>query len=300
MSVTLKIQEWHMYSVPFYEYSINIDGYDNREMLDQTNNCKEDDLSLLTMHSHAYAELFICTESPITLKTESGFIQLQQGEIAIIPPNIPHICITNPIETEWKALGFSILQQNINSTSDIRNISELFMNNKEIIIVKQAELYTKATNLFHLNRSSGLILLFTLCELLSQISETQSIRITNKTSSDSSIQSELSRLKLLDQIIAVDFTKKLTAEDIAEKLFISSRQLDRIAKKRYGKSIRALIIEKRINTATELLCTTNMTAEKIGITVGFGSTAGFLREFSKKYSLTPAKYRKIYSKKEDT
>ena len=290
-----------MYSVPFYEYSINIDGYDIRVILDQTNNCEEDDLSLLTMHSHAYAELFICAANPITLKTDSGLLQLQQGEIAIIPPNILHICTSNPVETEWKALGFSILKQNINSTSEMQNLSVLFMNNKEIITVNQPELYTKAVDLFHLNQErSGLSLIFSLCVLLSQISETQSIQLKNKKLHDSSFQSELSRLKLLDQIIAVDFTKKLTAEDIAEKLFISSRQLDRIAKKRYGKSIRALIIEKRINTATELLCTTNMTAEKIGITVGFGSTAGFLREFSKKYSLTPAKYRKIYSKKEDT
>ena len=31
-----------MYSIPFYEYSINIDGYDIRVMLDQTNNYKEE------------------------------------------------------------------------------------------------------------------------------------------------------------------------------------------------------------------------------------------------------------------
>ena len=282
-----------MNTAPFYEYSINIDGYEICLMLDRTDNYKDDNLSVLTMHSHAYAELFICTEDPIIIKTESGPIQIQPDEIAVIPPNLMHICISDPHETEWKALGFSIFPKSFNQSSDMENLFGFFMKNKEIITVKEPESYIKAAELFRLQKTnSGLTLVFNLCELLSQISDTQTVKMKNKTATESSLESDLSRLKLLDQIIEVDFTKKLTSADIAEKLFISPRQLERISKKRYGRSIRAQIIEKRLNTAAELLCTTNMTAEKIGIIVGFGSTAGFLRGFSKKYGLTPTEYRK--------
>lgn len=55
----------------FHEYSINIDGYDLRVMIDQPSAHTEDALSLLTMHTHPFAEMFVCTENAIVLKTVS-------------------------------------------------------------------------------------------------------------------------------------------------------------------------------------------------------------------------------------
>lgn len=167
-----------------------------------------------------------------------------------------------------------------------------------LVIHNRPDLFTKASELFIYHKTNANItLMFALCELLSIIAETYVPHRDSKILPDTFSQSDLSRIKLLEQIIATDFTEKLTADVIAEKLFISPRQLDRIAKKRYGKSVRSLIIEKRIDTAAELLRTTNMPAEKIGITVGFGSKAGFLREFTKKHGMSPVVYRKSQAAK---
>ena len=53
-------------------------------------------------------------------------------------------------------------------------------------------------------------------------------------------------------------------------------------------------MDKRIQTAEQLLVTTDMTVDKIAVTVGFSSSAGFYREFMKRYDTTPAEYRKRY------
>ena len=86
--------------------------------------------------------------------------------------------------------------------------------------------------------------------------------------------------------------KKLTMKEIADELYISSRQLDRIVRKRYGKTLHKVIMETRVRTAEQMLLTTDMTVERIGRAVGFSSGAGFYREFSAAYGMTPAEYRR--------
>ena len=68
--------------------------------------------------------------------------------------------------------------------------------------------------------------------------------------------------------------------------------LDRIVRKRYGKTLHKVIMETRLRSAERMLVTTNMTVQEIGSEVGFSSNAGFYREFSRLYGTTPAEYRK--------
>ncbi len=98
-------------------------------------------------------------------------------------------------------------------------------------------------------------------------------------------------MRELDNLIDSEYTKKWNTADVANRLFLSPRQLDRIALKRYGKTLHQVIVDKRIKTAESLLINTDMTIEKIAITVGFNSSVGFYREFVKRYDMTPAKYR---------
>ena len=61
---------------------------------------------------------------------------------------------------------------------------------------------------------------------------------------------------MLNNIINIGFMHRLTAREIAGQLFFSERPLSEIAS-----------------------------------AVGFGSVAGFYREFTKKFGIPPAKYR---------
>ena len=97
----------------------------------------------------------------------------------------------------------------------------------------------------------------------------------------------------LDIMIANRYLQKFTASDYANELFISTRQLDRIAIKRYGKSIHQLIVDRRFTLAEQLLSTTDLTVEDIASRSGFSSSASLYREFKKRKGVTPAVFRKV-------
>ena len=109
-------------------------------------------------------------------------------------------------------------------------------------------------------------------------------------SSDS--DGDLTRITKLDRLVYNSYNQNLTADEIAAMLFISSRQLDRISRKRYGKPLHRVIIDRRISSAERMLLESELTVDKIGSLVGFGSRSGFYREFGRKHGMTPAEYRK--------
>jgi len=50
-------------------------------------------------------------------------------------------------------------------------------------------------------------------------------------------------------------------------------------------------MDKRIQAAENLLLHSDLSVEKIAISVGFNSKVGFYREFSRKHHMTPAQFR---------
>ena len=63
--------------------------------------------------------------------------------------------------------------------------------------------------------------------------------------------------------MSISFMHPCTQSEIAEKLHVSPRQLDRIARKHLGQSFHQAIMARRITAAEKMLLTTDMTAEKI-------------------------------------
>ena len=107
--------------------------------------------------------------------------------------------------------------------------------------------------------------------------------------------STLQNYKKLDKLIISNFSKENAVKIISDEMFISVRQLDRIAKKQYGMTLHGIITENRLNYAEKCLKISDTAPEKIAISAGFSSRAAFTRAFETKYGCTPAAYRKMYN-----
>ena len=106
------------------------------------------------------------------------------------------------------------------------------------------------------------------------------------------------RLAILNGIIYSQYTKNIDINRIATDLYVSRRHLDRIAKKRFGATIRDLINENRLTLACKLLLETDESIGKISASVGFSSKEAFHRAFVKRFCESPREYRnKITEKK---
>ena len=248
-----------------------------------------------TMHSHVSTELFVCHGGEITIKTQRGFITLKSGDAAIIPPGIPHFVCRKSEDYVGRTVSFLCHKRSSREGTDIYKQLSTFVMGRQILIYKDApELYCEVDKFIRESASNDALPVLQAIELLLKMSHIpcQKAEPISDVSPAEAPISDIQRMMTLDQLISVFFMNDLNAEDVASKLFISSRQLDRIVKKRYGKTLHGVITDKRLATAEQMIISTDMTVDSIGTAVGFNSRSGFYREFVKRYGVTPAEFRK--------
>lgn len=79
---------------------------------------------------------------------------------------------------------------------------------------------------------------------------------------------------------------------MAKELGISAGYLHVIYKHFFGVTCIGDVVRSRIQTACELLSSTNRTVEEIAQLCGYRYTEHFVRQFKARMGITPAKYRK--------
>lgn len=254
-------------------------------------------LSETMMHHHVFHELFICEQGEIHIKTSEGNILLKDGDIAVIPPTISHVLQYMQIGTQGYFIPFSCKKVGGENNIDLYKKLLPILDEKiqifrdcPIIIKKTKKIIDEAYSDVKEKFISALHLLELLLNLIEEKNE-KGITFTECLKNEP-VQNDIERMMHLDSLIATKYHQKCSCADFAEELYISTRQLDRIANKHYGKSFHKLIVDRRFDFAEKLLITTDMTVEQVAVMAGFGSNASFYREFKKRYGCTPMAFRK--------
>jgi AraC-like DNA-binding protein len=87
------------------------------------------------------------------------------------------------------------------------------------------------------------------------------------------------------------YDKKLSPEDLAEKIGVCTRQIGRVMKKYYSSTFKLKLTETRLENACNMLLNTNLSVEEIAEKVGYSSSSYFCRVFKEYYNCTPSQYR---------
>ena len=85
--------------------------------------------------------------------------------------------------------------------------------------------------------------------------------------------------------------RNASLSELAELLCYDISALSREIKKKTGKNYSDLLLEKRLSQASFLLKNTDMTVDEIAISVGYENKSFFYSQFTKRYGLSPRKYR---------
>ena len=99
----------------------------------------------------------------------------------------------------------------------------------------------------------------------------------------------------IDYIYA-NIQKKISLEDLATHVNLSTSYLSRLFKQEIGVSISDYIREKKIEKAQNLLKYSNYSSIEIATHLSFSSQSHFIASFEKLVGLTPRKYREKYSR----
>ena len=250
------------------------------------------------MHDHASSEIFVCGKGEISIQFQSGILRLSPGEAAIIPKRILHTKSPDTKDAEWHAIRFLCSRISVSSELDLYKLLLPIVDCEKVIIFKNAsDIFNSAEEIIKLaDQAPSILPAMHMTELLLSCTKHECEFFEDGAKKDENDSSDrdgdLARIAKLDRLVYNNYMQNLTADEIAAALFISSRQLDRISRKRYGKPLHRVIVDRRIASAEKMLIESDMTVDKIGSMVGFGSRSGFYREFERKHGMTPADYRK--------
>lgn len=101
----------------------------------------------------------------------------------------------------------------------------------------------------------------------------------------------ISAMQLMDETLE----EPLSGDELAERLDISRRQLERLFRKYVGVSPVQFNTELRVNRAHALLNETNLKITEIAAATGFSSTTHLSLHFRKRFGKSPSAFRKSWS-----
>lgn len=95
--------------------------------------------------------------------------------------------------------------------------------------------------------------------------------------------------------ISTHLGEELSVRQLAAMVYVSPDHLTRLFKRKYGKSIPEVILEKRMTLAAQLLLRGNASISAVSASVGFSNYSYFSEQFRKVYGVTPRKYQKQHA-----
>lgn len=100
----------------------------------------------------------------------------------------------------------------------------------------------------------------------------------------------LSTIEAAKQYIENHLPDDLSLDVVSSKVFISPKYLSKLFKEELGVTYTDYITGRRMEWAKTLIENNNMTVDQIASTVGYGTTAYFIKRFKEIYGCTPGNY----------
>ncbi len=257
-------------------------------------------------HNHTFFELVYVYDGKCKQKFRHTEYELRTGDICIIPPGIEH-----SIWVDDESIIINILIKkdrlhniffNFLNTQNI--LSSFFLNN---IYAHRANDYIifHTGNDFEMRRGFLYILWETINKALyydelmgSTLMLIFGLLIRNyENTAEMPIfahKTDVQRYALL-QFIQENYAT-VTLESIAEKFHYTTEYTSKLIKETTGMTFTKISQQIRIEKAQDMLLNTNMAIATISEEVGYDAPEHFIRLFKKLTGMTPASYRKLYSK----
>ena len=242
-------------------------------------------------HTHFYAELFFCKKGEMLLEYNGTSTTLHEGDAVFVPPQFPHFKSSESENVDF-VVGITLKKKSCNSNFDMHKLlDKLFLAKKPVFFRRYTHILPEDISWIE---EIGSYSPLTALSAFHTIAKLAHIYAQNEKNSDATgNQSKKTNVIIqLESYIGSRYYENITAESLAEMLYVSPRQLSRIVKEKYGEPLHRIIIKKRVETAAKLLCESSLSVEEISSTVGFDTKSCFYRIFKAEYGLTPLQYRK--------
>jgi len=257
---------WHYH--PEYEIALTLNSRGQRYVGDNIDNYNELDMAFLGPHlPHTW-----CSSSEI-----KG--QPQQVYVAQIP-------------VSWiESLVFGM--PDLIGLKSLLTLSRRGIKFSPKTVKKSVTLFKKMRNADASQRFIGLMQILQLMlddkEKIVLSSDSYEISLTSDSSTD--------KLDKVIRYIYKHYTTKLSAENVAQLVHMSTNHFHRFFKQRTEQTFTEVVNQLRVSKACSLLINSRMPISTISDTCGFNNVSNFNRRFLQFKNMKPSEFRKIYTGK---
>ena len=278
---------------PDFEFVTNIENVQFSVLVIKyplTYNDDGDDNLSKAIHHHNYYEIVYVNKGTATFISENNEEILNENDLIIISPNTNHK-VLNIEECDAYKIGFTInetLKQN--STNNLSNqllhmfkqlTYKIFNSSYEIKYI--FNLANFSIDLWKENYWQSLfsLLIYTLYGYMVQSHFLINVEKKNK----------INTIDAINNALIYHFTSDITIDELAKKVFLCPRQINRICNKLYGTSFSQQKTIFRIDYAKKLIKENKYSIPQISELVGYNSVSTFYAAFIKQCNMTPKEYK---------
>jgi len=269
---------------------------------------KWDDFSHFTYpwHFHSEFEIIYVLKSTGKRFVADNVEPFGEGDITLLGSNLPHFWKSDAIEEAGNGNRVNAIvvqfhkdffSDEINSYPEFHRISELLKRSSRGIHFNKTSGEKLAKMLKRLLNMKGLERMLYFIKLLDTMARIENYRVLASKAYQLEEQKELNnRLDKIMHFINTNYQRKITQEEIAIKIGMTTAAFCRYFKEKTGKGFIFFINEMRIGYACKLLIEHHLSISQICFECGFNNISNFNRMFKRQTGYTPGEYQQQFIK----
>lgn len=228
----------------------------------------------MRIHTHFTYEIFFITEGTLMMTVGEDSYKLGKG-ICIIPPYLKH-CSSHKNDNSF-CLLFSLEASHDGIRKQLDRGMTLLPISEEICFYIRT-LASKATQ-----RDT---------ELLTELIFNGVFSLLAPEHNRPALPAPREHISAIESFINTNYKRKLTLQDVADHVYLSTKQVSRILEKEYGMGFSELVTNKRMASAEAMLINTDLKISQIAAELFCDTPTYFYTLFRKKHGTSPLNYRK--------
>lgn len=231
------------------------------------------------LHMHHMFELHYIEKGSCTVEMNKESIDCREGQFLILPPRCLHRLLPHSDEVQTITLTFGLQEEStgfsVFRTNDVLLCEDDFGGRGRLLSVRE-ELAQKKPAYVEKIRGELAVLLAEVIRKLGQKEELVT-------------QANEHRAEMIDAyLVEHRFDPDCSCEELAQRMHLSTRQLQRICLQYYGATFRQLLISMRMQTAAYRLSTTDVAISDLALQLGYASVASFSAAYKRYFGRSPS------------
>lgn len=220
------------------------------------------------------------------------------GDLVFLGSNLPHCWVNQPLENENVSsiviqFGDTFLGNEWIDLPEMQKVKSFFEKSKMGIEIVGVAKDIVSEKIHGIVQKSPLQRMVTLIEILDILSNNQNyLSLDSYYFENNYNQSETSRFQKVFSFMIENFKEEIRLEQIADIADLSPTSFCRYFKGITNKTFSEVIIEFRLQFASQLLLKTKLQVKNVALESGFGDVPYFNRQFLKYKGITPLEYRR--------